>query len=106
MKIKKYSGFSYGENLRGKFMGKISGENLQGKISGENFQEKFMRKIYGKTKVKSTSLLIPLKSTIFVLSNIDGTGGGNSCFNRAIEYTTSAIYITLFLFYFTHPGPD
>ena len=69
-KIKKYSGFSYGENLWGKFTGKIYGENLRGKftgkIYGENLRGKFKGKCYGKTKVKSTFLLIPLKITIFV----------------------------------------
>jgi hypothetical protein len=52
----------YGGNLRGKFAGKIYGENLRGKFTG-----KFKRKIYGKTKVESTSLLIPLKNNNFCL---------------------------------------
>ena len=49
-KIKKYSGFSYGENLWGKFLkGKICGGNLRGKfagkICGENLRGKFMGKM-------------------------------------------------------------
>jgi hypothetical protein len=64
--IKKYSGFSYGENLWGKFTGKIYGGNLRENLRGK-FTGKFKRKIYGKTKVESTSLLIPLKNNNFCL---------------------------------------
>ena len=74
-----FTGKIYGEDLRGKFTGKIYGENLQGQFTGKiyeknlrgknmgKFTEKFKRKIYGKTKVKSTSLLIPLKNNNFCL---------------------------------------
>ena len=77
-KIKKYSGFSYGKNLWGKFTGKIYGEIL--------WQNK------GKKYISFNSI----ENNNFCLRCIDGAGGGNSCFNRVIEYTTSAIYITFF----------
>ena len=73
-----------GENFWGKFPGKISGENFwgkfPGKISRENFQGKFPGKSSDKTKVKKYISFNSLENNNFC--NIDGTGGGNSCFNN------------------------
>ena len=52
----------YGENLRKNFRGKFPG-----KIPGENFRGKFPGKIYGKTKAKSVRLLYDLILTKQVL---------------------------------------